>query len=322
MKLRLFLLIAATTIFMQGCCKKCQPAKVALDYSLESSWAHTDSLSKPVDVFFVYPTIYADQAPLNMDITSPQLQKRVQNVLSSQAGVFVKSCNLFAPYYRQMSMAALDSSMDMFENQYFRVGAEDIASAFEYYLDVINPDRPFILAGHSQGAMVLIDLMKKKFNDPALQNRLVVAYLIGYSVTKQDSIDCPWMKLAQKADDTGVIITYNTQSPDAKDSPVLLEGAMCINPLSWTTSPEPADKSLNLGAVFFKDGSTEIEREVPEYLGAKINPDTGALEVAVTETLNVGSFPAGVYHKFDYAFWYRNLEENVRIRVQAYLNEK
>ncbi|WP_168433311.1 DUF3089 domain-containing protein [Pontiella sulfatireligans] len=46
----------------------------------------------------------------------------------------------------------------------------------------LNPDRPFLIAGHSQGSMAQIHLMRKRFNDPDLQKRLVATYLIGYSV--------------------------------------------------------------------------------------------------------------------------------------------
>jgi hypothetical protein len=37
------------------------------------------------------------------------------------------------------------------------------------------------------------------------------------------------------------------------------------------------------------------------------------------EKLDIGNFPPGVYHKFDYAFWYRNLQKNVAERIKAYL---
>jgi hypothetical protein len=56
--------------------------------------------------------------------------------------------------------------------------------AFNYYIDNLNQGRPFILAGHSQGTMALIDLIKNRFgNDPELRDRLVAAYFIGYTVT-------------------------------------------------------------------------------------------------------------------------------------------
>ena len=40
------------------------------------------------------------------------------------------------------------------------------------------------------------------------------------------------------------------------------------------------------------------------------------------EDLDVGPyFPKDVYHMFDYAFWYRNLQQNVGDRINAYLQK-
>ena len=289
------------------------------NYKKASSWAaKATKIDKPVDVFYVYPTIYAEKSPKNMDISRPDLQARVDHLIASQASVYSKSANLFAPYYRQMTFAALDDKTDMFKNPYFQIGSGDVLKAFEYYLTHINKDRPFIIAGHSQGSMILIDLMRKHFNNPAWQKRLVAAYLIGYSVTRDDLKKYPWLKAAQKSDDTGVIISYNTQAPGTIGSPVLLPGAICINPLNWTTGSKPADKSLNKGAVFFNGKTNKIEREIRHYAGAQIDLMTGALVTTSPEKLNIGSFPKGVYHKFDYAFWYRNLQANVARRIKAY----
>jgi hypothetical protein len=140
-----------------------------------------------------------------------------------------------------------------------------------------------------------------------------------FSITPDDLKRYPWLKIAQRADDTGVVITYNTQAPGATGSPVLRAGAACVNPLNWTTEPIPADKSLNLGAVFFNEETNEIEREIPHYAGAQIDEKTGALNTTPPEKLPLGNFPDGVYHRYDYAFWYRNLEANVATRVKAYL---
>lgn len=296
--------------------------KVSLDYSKDSAWASKDAdPSKAVDVFYVYPTIYGGQDPMNMDVTDAALQKKVQNLLVSQAGVYSKHANLFVPYYRQMSMAGLDPKSDAYQSPYFQIGARDVICAFEYYLKNLNTDRPFILAGHSQGTMALINLMRKKFNNPKLQKRLVAAYLIGYSVTKNDLKQYPWIKAAQRSDDVGVVVSFNTQSPEATDSPVLLPGAICINPLSWRTDDKLADKSLNIGATFFKGGTTEIAREIKNYTSAQIDSKTGALITTPPEELEIGEFPPGVFHKYDYVFWYRNLQENVAIRIRAAINK-
>ena len=293
------------------------------DYSQDSSWVFKPGMcKKPVDVFYVYPTIYSGQSPSNMDIYDNDLRFSAQHVLDSQASVYAESANIFAPYYRQMSFAKLDDEADMFQNKYFRIGYEDISRAFEYYLSHFKKGRPFILAGHSQGSMVLILLMREHFKELNLQKQLVAAYLIGYSVTSQDFKNYPWMQPATQADDVGVIISYNTQAPGTTGSPVLLPGAYCINPLNWRTDEIPANKSLNLGAVFFSDTSSRIEREVPHYTGACVDKETGALVTTPPDEFDDDAFPQGVYHKYDYAFWYRNLEENVSVRCKSYFRTK
>ena len=294
------------------------PAKP--DYDQATGWlARPSSIDKPVDVFYVYPTIYMGTSPMNMDVGDEALRAAAQGCLAKQASVYSGQANLFAPYYRQMSIAGLKAGESSYENPYFRVGVGDVERAFDYYLEHLNGGRPFILAGHSQGTNVLIDLMKRRFRDESLQKRLVAAYLIGYSVTDKDLKACPWMKIAQHVDDTGVIITYNTQAPNATDSPVLLPGAKCVNPLSWTTSDTYAGKDLNAGAVFF-DKQGKIDRDVPHYCSARIEPFSGALVTQVPEDLGTGNaaFPPGVYHAYDYTFYYRNLERNVGERIRAY----
>ena len=292
------------------------------DYSRNSSWvAKADTTDKPVDVFYIYPTIYPERSPKNMDIYRPDLRARAEHLILAQAGAFSSSANLFAPYYRQVSFAVLDPDVDMVMHPNFRIGAEDAYRAFDFYLANLNLDRPFILASDSQGTIVMLDILRRRFYDKSLQKRLVAAYLIGYSVTDQDLKKYPWLKIAQHADDTGVIITFNTQAPGATGSPVLLPGASCVNPLSWTTGNAPADKSLNLGAVFFDENTNTIEREVPHYCGAQIDPETGALVTTPPDDLPLGNFPEGVYHKYDFAFWYRNLERNAATRIEAYLKK-
>ena len=315
--------IAFLTILLAGCADKTSSVKeektpASPDYNKKSSWVCQSDIDKPIDVFYVYPTIYNGKSPANMDISDTSLRSKAKNLITSQAGVFAQSANIFAPFYCQMSMAKLNPEEDMYQNKYYEIGYNDVKMAFNYYMENINNGRPFILAGHSQGSMTLISLMRDLFNSPDLQKQLVAAYLIGYSITPEDFKNYPWMKPATNSGDTGVIISYNTQAPGATNSPVLLPGAFCINPLNWTTNSTYADKSLNYGAVFF-DG-TNINREIINYSGAQIDKQTGALTTILTEELDVGVFPDGIYHKYDYSIWYRNLQTNVAERCKNYLN--
>ena len=266
-----------------------------------------------------------DHLPRNLSQKHGRVQRqaplRRPGAAQGQAGVYSGAANLFAPYYRQASFACLDPKVDMTLNNYLRIGADDVHRAFNYYLTFLNQGRPFILAGHSQGSVILLDLLRSRFHDPHLRKKLVAVYAIGFSVTDKDMKNYPWIKPARRADDTGVVVSWNTQAPGATGSPVLRPGAICINPLNWAIDETPADKSLNLGAVFFEDFTGVIKREVPGYVGARINKKTGALIAEPPEKLEIGHFPKGVLHKFDYAFWYRNLEKNVGDRIKAYLDK-
>ena len=293
------------------------------DYTSSRSWVHRQtSPSKPVDVFFVYPTIYSGEYPGNMNLDNQRLRDIAEKyILKAYAGAYRSQANLFMPYYRQMSMAKLDPDSDIFKSPYFLVGYKDVSLAFDYYMKNLNNGRPFILAGHSQGAMQLITLMGERFKNRSLQNKFVAAYLIGYSVTKQDYRRYPWFKAAKKENDTGVIISYNTQTPGTIGSPVLLKHAVGINPLNWKTDQTPAPANLCRGAVFYNKTTYKVVQEIKGYCGAQLDTASGALLTAPPDLagLDLNGFPPGVLHMFDYPFWYRNLEHNAGVRIKSFL---
>ena len=311
-------------------------SKQSLNYANSYNWVSLPSvIDKNVDVFYVYPTIYAGKNPQNMDISDSSLRENARGLIVAQAGVYAAHANLFAPFYRQQSAAlqsmdAGNDGKDAYQDSVFQVGAGDVERAFDYYLEHLNPDRPFILASHSQGTMTLINLMRKRFNDPALQKRLVAAYLIGYTITRDDLEKYPWMKLAQGKDDTGVIITFNTEGVNAGPSPVLLPGAVAINPLNWRTDATPADRSANLGAKFFNDTNGELLEEIPNFAAAHLDIQKGVLIVTDMKTpesekidlVHMGRWSEGVYHRYDYAFWYKNLQQNVGDRIDSYFSKE
>jgi len=306
------------------------------DYTEDFAWvSKPGDVSKPVDVFYVYPTIYTGMNPVNMDISDSDMREFANGLLTAQAGVYSPHTNLFAPFYRQQSaatqsMEANNGGNDAFADPIFRVGYEDVQHAFDYYIEYLNEGRPFIIAGHSQGSMIVIELLRNRLDNPDLQKQFIAAYPIGYSVTKTDLENYPWMKLANGETDTGVIITFNTQGPNAVDSPVLLTGAVAINPLNWKTDATPAGRETNIGANFFNDSTGEVLEKIPNFAGAYIDTNTGALIATDIQDVqsdevnleDLGRWSDEVYHMFDYSFFYENLKENVGKRIDAYLSRK
>lgn len=96
-----------------------------------------------------------------------------------------------------------------------------------------------------------------------------------------------------------------------------------INPMNWKTDDTAADTSLNKGACF-TDYSGAITKELPNLTGAYIDEERGVLiapDIVPSDYSNP-LFPDGVYHLYDYQFFFLNLQENVAMQVETYLNNR
>lgn len=147
-----------------------------LDYSKAECWLERPAeATKAVDVFYIYPTVTGFRDPVQIcEITDSELVAGAQMVRQIQTSVFDESCNVFMPYYRQISMPSPGSSYPDIIDYISRFDATD---ALDYFLTNLNQGRPFILAGHSQGAATLIALLENYMTKhPEALKRMVAAY--------------------------------------------------------------------------------------------------------------------------------------------------
>lgn len=297
---------------------------VGINYSIESNWASLPtSIDKDVDVFYAYPTIYFDSIPQNMDINDAQNCQDVYDKMNSQMGLYSPYANIYTPFYRQMYRDGFNDLPADEASALLNTAYEDISNAFKYYMDNLNNGRPFILVGHSQGAGILIDLLRKEFDNDYYKDKMIAAYTTGVSIMPQDTIDYSWMKIAKSASDLGVVIIYNTLDYQHDQSSSFQAGTLCVNPILWRTDTTYAPKSENLGAVW-TDSLGNITDEIPFFTDCFIRSD-GALAVT---TPNPDDYydperqPYGAYHDYDQVFFYRNLQKNIETRIDAYFNGK
>ena len=228
---------------------------------------------------------------------------------------------MFAPYYRQGAMNIYSMTPEERE-PYLLHAYDDVAAAFEYYLENENQGRPIVLAGFSQGADMCYRLLEDYFADEEMQKKLVAVYAIGWPCTEEMVEKFPQIRPATSETDTGVVISFDCEAPEVTDTFITPKGtkAYTINPLSWVTDGTPADRSLNIGACF-TDYDANITREDEELCGCYIDEDRGILKVCDVDPADypaiVPNLPEGAYHIYDYQFFFRNLEENVKKRVEA-----
>ena len=187
-----------------------------------------------------------------------------------------------------------------------------------------NNGRPFILAGHSQGSAICTLVLQKYFKEhPEYYKRMVAAYIIGFSVTKDELKANPHLKFATGENDTGVIVSWNTEgakniktnAPNAATLP----NAISINPLNWKLDATYAPASKNLGSLV-PDEKTGKTRIGDLGADAQVVPARGVIvtnakfePMELTELFGPQSF-----HNGDYIFYYNNLKDNVAKRIAAY----
>ena len=315
------LLLLLLSILLYSC------KEINIDYSDKNNWLQiSEDKNNEVDVFYLYPTVWYGEGT-NKDFVCPidfkPMRENATNALISQSSLFEEVGNIYAPFYRQAdALYILDTNNNIKNKEkYFNdIPKKDALAAFDYFIKNYNNNKPFILMGHSQGAMmikeILIDYFKTNEN---LMNRLVAAYIIGYSVTTNDLEKNPHLKFARSEYDTGVIISYNTESSIFNGyNPTLLEGAIAINPITWTLEEDEATKEKSLGSCFFAGTNYNI---VKNFASAKVDKKRGVIKC---DSINAddfyidGMFEKGNYHVYDIALYYNDLKENARKRVGAF----
>lgn len=304
------------------------------DYANTANWLSLPASpdGKPVDVFFLYPTAYQQASPSDpivCAIDNPQMQAGAKSAFARTATAFETEANIYAPYYEQAAIQVLALPFDQQQAIVGGQPTQDALAAFDYYINNYNKGKPFILASHSQGSNIMVNLLAAYMKDhPDVYSRMIAAYVPGYSITPQYLQQNPELKFATGPDDTGVIISYNTVAPNATEpDPVVLPGAMVINPITWTTDQTPATAAQNLGSLGV-DGSGNVlldaqgnPQRVMNYADAQVDTVKGELICTVDpSTLAQNSMVAGgIYHNYDYPFYYFDLRDNAAKRIARFL---
>ena len=320
------LFLALIMVFtLAGCGKTGEPTSM---YAQTENWAYLETgKTASADVFFICPTVYGgEEDRFNMSMDDEEAKEDFLGATNMEKGIYDQDARFFAPCYRQAALNVYELPVEERET-YLSMAYEDVKDAFTYYLEHYNNGQPIILAGFSQGADMSIRLLKDCFADDGVNHLLVACYAIGWSITEEELAEYPPLRFAASEDDTGVIVSFNSEGENVTDSLIIPAGTrtLAINPLNWKTDGTPAAKEENLGACFTDYGGN-IVTEIPQLTGAYIDAERGALKVPdVTPeeyppVLTI--FSDGVYHLYDYQFFYRNLQENVGVRLNAYLADQ
>ncbi len=194
--------------------------------------AHPD-----VDCFYVYPTVDLKILPGNHTDTSDERPAAEATV--AQVAPFHQVCALYVPLYRQVTIGTYVFGGKGQESR-SEVAYSDVEDAFLHYMGQYNHGRKIVLLGHSQGADMIVRLLKSRFeNDPLMRGRLLVAMPIGgpVEVPRGSAVGGTFssLPLCTTADELGCVIAYQSRPAGGKVgkpafAPQPGNDIACVNP--------------------------------------------------------------------------------------------
>ena len=306
------------------------------NYSNLNSWAvHPQSDTKvfegfnqkneylPVDTFFIYPTLLTDKnnTRWNADIFDDNTRNYVLNSsVKFQASAWYSTGDLYIPYYRQAHLRVFKESFwNNGGKEAYEMAYNDIKEAFKIYLNEFNNGRPIIIAGHSQGAGHAKRLIQDFFDNKPLKEKLVVAYLIGTKITKEDFLTIPLMS---NSSETGGFVTWNTfkilKNDDKYNFTIdkeWLKDALCSNPVTWD-SKKNSDLTAHKGLLFLngKIFSNALRIDNIDNGVYLKTPKLGFIKTILLSSLKD-------YHKADINLFWEDIRQNSILRVKSFLNK-
>ena len=236
--------IAIIALVVSGLWASCQTSEtsqesvpVEPDYQDSTQWYITDRQAG-ADIFYVISTETGDYVLANgdtchyADTYNDSLRAPLYGEMLGVDTLVSGRLNYYSPYYRQCSLQSFES--DSLKAVRMPLALDDVKRAFQYYLKHHNDGRPFVLAGFSQGAHIMLELLKEM--DDETFGRMIAAYAIGITIPEADR----HIVAAKRADDTGVTICYNS----VRDTSCTMRGweksSVAINPVNWRTDSVPA----------------------------------------------------------------------------------
>jgi hypothetical protein len=148
----------------------------------ETSRQETPIAKKPpIDCFYVYPTV-SEQETENSNL---EIEANETQVAIDQASRFSQDCKVYAPMYKQITLTALKHAEEGKPESPTAsiIAYESMASGFAEFISKYDKGHGFVLIGHSQGSLLLEQLIKEQVEpNPTLSKELVGAVLLGGNV--------------------------------------------------------------------------------------------------------------------------------------------
>lgn len=280
-------------------------------------------------IFFLHPTSYYSRSTWNAPPGNAEADERAALFLRGQASAFNASGEIWAPRYRQATFGAFLTDRED-ARRALETAYGDVLVAFRQFLVEAGPDRPLIIAGHSQGALHLTRLLREEIAGTPVAKRIVAAYVVGWPVSRETDIAALGLPECSDPDQTGCVLSWQSfadpADPDlvlaAYDSTTGFNGRsragtamVCTNPLTGKPD-DSAPVTANLGTLV-PAADLRTAKLVPAAVPARCDR-SGFLMIGNPPDLGPYVLPGNNYHVYDYSLFWANVRADAARRLAAY----
>jgi Protein of unknown function (DUF3089) len=295
---------------------------------LPQGFAAPENAPGTAAVFYIHPTTYLKgdrwNAPLRGD---PETEFRTNLFVQSESSAFNGAGQIWAPRYRQASYGSFLLKSEDAEKA-LDLAYSDVSAAFDEFLKSIPPSKPIILAGHSQGALHLIRLLRDRHDQ--LGGRLVAAYVVGWPIDTVSDLPALGFPGCTARDQTGCILSWLSFGDPPNPGLILgdwqktkgltggerkREDILCVNPLTGTANGAAPPKA-NPGSLVPSSNFTSARLQ-PGAVGGHCDKGLLILDGNIPP---LGPFvlPGNNYHVYDYALFWAAIRQDAERRLAAW----
>lgn len=280
-------------------------------------------------VFFIHPTSYLVGSKWNAPLDDSLANRNAKLFVKGLASPFALTQDLWAPRYRQAAFGAFLT--DQREGQQaIDLAYADVLQAFDYFLASVGKDQPIVLAGHSQGALHLMHLLKDRVAGQPLEKRLAAAYVVGWPVSTTHDLPLMGLPACTASDQAGCVLSWSSFGEPADTSMIVAAYArrkalnglspggtpiLCSNPLLGSQGGN-APVSANLGTLV-PTATLESGTVKPAIAAASCRPD-GFLSIGDGPEMGPYVLPGNNYHVYDVPLFWANVRTDFARRVAAW----
>jgi len=281
-------------------------------------------------IFFIHPTSFLDRNAWNAPLDNAEANARAELFVRGQATAFNGVGDIWAPRYRQATFGAFLTGQKEAELA-LDAAYGDVLNAWDAFLASAPKDRPIIVAGHSQGSVHLLRLLRERIAGQPVARRIAAAYVVGWPISMTADLPTLGLPACATAEQSGCILSWQSfaepadpsqiaQVFDASSGPTGLKRAgtamLCTNPITGVPN-SAADAKANSGTIIpsedLKTGTLAIGK-VPARCDGR-----GFLLIGPPpEGIGTYVLPGNNYHVFDYSLFWSNIRTDAARRLATF----